>query len=439
MKGAPQWAVELPESWSVKPLKAVADYQVSNVDKIPADDELPVRLCNYTDVYKNDFIHAGMTFMKGTATQREIEKFGLREGDVIITKDSETWDDIGIPALVTQTADDLVCGYHLAMLRPMSGKMRGDFLLRCLQSHAIRVHLELAALGVTRFGLPKDEIGKMPLPVPPLDEQDRIAHYLTEAAAQIDSLVTAKERWLELLAEKRQALITHAVTRGINPKAQTVKTGVEWLPTVPQHWTPARISRLFKQTKRVGFPDLTVLSVYRDYGVIERSTRDDNANRIPDDLSIYQLVRPGDLVINKMKAWQGSLGIAEIEGITSADYVVFSRVHQEDPRFLHFLLRNQLLTTVYLSMSNGIRTNQWRIEPDRFASLNLFLPPLAEQRAIVAHIAKETAKLDALRAAAENSIALLKERRGALISAAVTGKLRVSAKSGVAEGSAKMV
>jgi type I restriction enzyme S subunit len=238
--------------------------------------------------------------------------------------------------------------------------------------------------------------------------------------------VAAKERLLGLLAEKRRALITCAVTRGLDPNAPVKDTGTEWLPQVPGHWTPTRISRLFRQTKRLGFPDLTVLSVYRDYGVIERATRDDNANRVPDDLEKYQLVEPGDLVINKMKAWQGSLGIAELCGITSPDYVVFSPLHREDPRFLHHLLRNPILTTVYMSMSNGIRTNQWRLEPDRFGTLGLFLPAVSEQRAIVAHIAAETARIDALRAATERTVALLKERRAALIAAAVTGQLAIS-------------
>ena len=170
-----------------------------------------------------------------------------------------------------------------------------------------------------------------------------------------------------------------------------------------------------------------MLSVYREFGVIERASRDDNANRVPDDLSKYQLVEIGDLVINKMKAWQGSLGVSDLRGITSPDYVVFRPVHSEEPRFLHSMLRMPQLTKVYLSISNGIRINQWRIEPDRFANVEVFLPPLDEQRAIVEHIAHQTAKIDAVRAATERTIALLKERRSALIAAAVTGQLDVGA------------
>jgi type I restriction enzyme S subunit len=112
------WASNLPKHWVAKPLRAVADYTVSNVDKVPAANEAPVRLCNYTDVYNNEFITLDLDFMRATATEVEIEKFGLKVDDVVITKDSESWDDIGVPAIVKETAGDLVCGYHLAVLRP---------------------------------------------------------------------------------------------------------------------------------------------------------------------------------------------------------------------------------------------------------------------------------------------------------------------------------
>lgn len=286
------------------------------------------------------------------------------------------------------------------------------------------------AVDASTFGskMPRadwDFIGNMAVPVPRIPQQRAIADYLDRETARLDALVRAKERVLVLLAEKRRALITHAVTRGLDQHVPMRDTGIEWIPQVPRHWIPTKISRLFRQTKRLGFADLTILSVYRDYGVIERASRDDNANRVPDDLEKYQLVEQGDLVINKMKAWQGSLGIAELNGITSPDYVVFSPLHRAIPRFLHYLLRNQILTTVYMTMSNGIRTSQWRLEPDRFCTLQLFLPPIDEQRTIVGHIDVEIAKLDALNIATESTIALLKERRAALIAAAVTGQLVV--------------
>ena len=195
------WTDQLPDNWEAKPLRSAADYVVSNVDKVPDDDEVPVRLCNYTNVYNNESITLAIDFMHATASEAEIAKFGLEVDDVLITKDSESWDDIGVPALVRETAGDLVCGYHLALLRPLKHKMDGAFLFRCLQAKLVRVQLELAANGVTRFGIPKSEIGTIRLPVPPLLQQRAIADYLDRETARLDALVAAKERVLTLLAE----------------------------------------------------------------------------------------------------------------------------------------------------------------------------------------------------------------------------------------------
>ena len=293
------------------------------------------------------------------------------------------------------------------------------------QSHWLLSQADQSAHGTKK--LETDVLRQFETPRPSLKTQQQVVSYLERETGRIDALIAAKEHLLDLLAEKQKALVASAVMRGLDSAVATRATGVEWMPQAPAHWAPNRLGRLFRQSKALGFPDLTILSVYREYGVIERSARDDNANRIPDDLEKYQLVEAGDLVINKMKAWQGSLGISNYQGITSPDYVVFRPTHREDPEFLHFLLRTQLLTTVYLSMSNGIRTGQWRIEPDRLVGLRIFLPPVTEQREIVDHISREAAKLERLRTATQLSLDLIRERRAALIAAAVTGQLDAGA------------
>lgn len=322
--------------------------------------------------------------------------------------------------MVAELAIDSTCNQSMAAILP-SKRVYPRYFLYWL--HANYESIRNRAGGEQRDGLNLEMVGEIPCFLPDQSQQRAIANYLDRETAWIDALITAKERVLALLAEKRRALITRAVTRGLDNGAPLKDTGFEWLPKAPRHWRSTKMGRLFKQAKRQGFSELMILSVYREYGVIERASRDDNANRVPEDLDKYQLVEAADLVINKMKAWQGSLGVSELRGITSPDYVVFRPLHREHPRFLHFLLRNQLLTTVYLSMSNGIRTSQWRLEPDRFLGLGVLLPPLDEQRAIVAHIESETTKLEALRAANDRTIALLRERRAALIAAAVTGKI----------------
>jgi type I restriction enzyme S subunit len=263
--------------WESKPLKAVSAYSVSNVDKFTTDNEIPIRLCNYTDVYNNEFIRLDLDFMQATATADEIRKFGLLVYDVIITKDSESWDDIGIPAIVQETASDLVCGYHLAVLRPMSDRLRGRYLFRCLQAKEIRTQLELASTGVTRFGLPKDAIGKLVLPVPPLERQDAIADFLDRETAKIDALIAAKERLLGILSEKRRALITHAATRGLNPDVPYRDSVIPWLGTIPEHWKTERTKWLFhERDERSATGDEELLTVSHLTGVTPRSEKNVN-------------------------------------------------------------------------------------------------------------------------------------------------------------------
>ena len=120
---------DLPEHWDVGQLRTVAEMHVSNVDNHTRDDEFPVRLCNYLNVYKNDRIYSAMAFMGGTASQEEIGKFSLEQGDMLITKDSESWDDIGVPSLVVRSADDLTSGYWLALLHPVK-EILSPFLAR---------------------------------------------------------------------------------------------------------------------------------------------------------------------------------------------------------------------------------------------------------------------------------------------------------------------
>ena len=137
--------------------------RVSNVDKHSRDHEEPVRLCNYVDVYKNDHIRSGMAFMHATATKEEIARFRLQPSDVLVTKDSETWTDIGVPALVRQSDDDIICGYHLALLRPSSEVLEGGYLFRVLQSQCVAYQFHVAAKGVTRYGLSHGAIKSMRL------------------------------------------------------------------------------------------------------------------------------------------------------------------------------------------------------------------------------------------------------------------------------------
>jgi type I restriction enzyme S subunit len=204
-------------------------------------------------------------------------------------------------------------------------------------------------------------------------------------------------------------------------------SGVQWLGQVPSTWASVPFGALFRRTKRTGFAEEELLSVYRDYGVIRKSDRDDNFNNASEDLSTYQLVEPGDLAMNKMKAWQGSLGISSHRGIVSPAYFVFAPRREFHPPFMHYLLRSPPYAAGYMTISKGIRINQWDVDPDHLSALPVLLPNFDEQKAIATFLDRETAKIDALVAEQERLIALLKEKRQAVISHAVTNGLNPDA------------
>lgn len=423
-----QWATKLPPLWEAKPLKAVASYAVSNVDKIPAEDELPVRLCNYTDVYKNEFISPEMDLMQATATASEITKFCLKKNDVIITKDSESWDDIAIPALVVNSANDLLCGYHLAILRPTQDVMIGRFLFRCLQSKAIRLQLELASTGVTRFGLPKDEIGKLLLPIPPLKAQYHIADYLDAETAQIDALVAEKERMLALLEEKRAALISRAVTCGLNPNVPLKPSGLEWLGDIPAHWEIRRAKVLFHEIdQRTTTGEEVLLSLRMNQGLVPHN--DVSEKPIPShELIGFKLTRVNQIVINRMRAASGLIAVSHQDGLVSPDYAVFESKQDVLPKFFKLLFKTPLLQSVFRSASKGLGTGSsgfLRLYSENFLSIKLPVPPLEEQGIILTSLECERIYTAKFEEALHRSIALLKERRSALITAAVTGQLQI--------------
>jgi type I restriction enzyme S subunit len=225
----------VPEHWEVKRLKRACHVFPSNVDKKSHEGETPVLLCNYTDVYYNEVIEAGMDFMAATASPDQIAKFTLRAGDTVITKDSETADDIAIAAHVPRDLPGVVCGYHLSIVRPMKGT-NGAFVKRLFDSVYAKSCFEVRANGLTRVGLGQYELDNVELPFPPTVEQTAIAAVLDHETGKIDALVNEQKRLIELLKEKRQAVISHAVTKGLDSNAPMKHSGVEWLGEVPQHW-----------------------------------------------------------------------------------------------------------------------------------------------------------------------------------------------------------
>ena len=190
-------------------------------------------------------------------------------------------------------------------------------------------------------------------------------------------------------------------------------TGVEWLTRLPSGWLLRPLWTMFERIKDVDHPDEQMLSVFRDYGVVLKTSRG-NPNQTAENRSIYQLVHPGWLVTNRMKAWQGSVGISPLRGIVSGHYICFAPRHEEDHRYLNWLFRSMPYTYAYALMSRGVRIGQVEIDNDEYRQLPVLLPPLDEQRAIADYLDRETARTNTLIAEQQRLIELLHERRDAV-------------------------
>ena len=206
-----EWIGEIPEHWEVKELRYISNSYPSNVDKHSKKNETPVLLCNYTDVYKNEFITMEFDFMKATATDDQIQRFKLLKGDIIITKDSETADDIAAPALVKEDLQNVICGYHLAMIRP-NKEIFSEFLFRQLQTKIFNIQFEICANGITRVGLGTTDMKGAKFLVAPLSEQKVIANFIESASQKIDKAIDFQQQQIEKLKEYKSSLIDAAVT-----------------------------------------------------------------------------------------------------------------------------------------------------------------------------------------------------------------------------------
>ncbi|WP_287497575.1 NADAR domain-containing protein [Pandoraea sp. CB10b_02] len=211
-----EWLGEVPEHWEVASIKHIADVRFSGVDKHSNDDETPVRLCNYTDVYKNERITADMDLMRATATAAEIARLTLKAGDVILTKDSETPDDIGVPAWVPEDLPGVVCAYHLGLLRPVPQRVLGEFLFRSIGSTRTAQQFHVLATGVTRFALGKHDVKNAIIALPPVEEQQAICRWIVEECQPLDEAIARAEEEIQLIREYRDRLIADVVTGQID-------------------------------------------------------------------------------------------------------------------------------------------------------------------------------------------------------------------------------
>lgn len=359
----------------------------------------------------------------------------LKEGDLLVTKSSGSALHIGKTTLVDEYVAGLCACYSNFMQRVrLGGRILPRLAWYVLNNNLARVQLDLASNSTTGLAnLNGTMIGELLLVAPSLDEQGAIVTFLDRETARIDALIAEQEKLLELLAEKRQATISHAVTRGLDPDVPMKDSGIAWLGEVPAHWDflPCRAVVSERIEKNHGGGNENYLSLVANVGIMPYAEKGDVGNKKPEDLGKCKMVEIGDLVINSMNYGIGSYGLSSHRGVCSPVYIILrTREDRAIKEFVYRIFQNRDFQVFAQSFGNGILAHRSAIGWDTIKNLCIAVPAIGEQREIVKFIEKVEADSKRMARTAERAIELLRERRGALISAAVTGQIDVRALAG---------
>jgi type I restriction enzyme S subunit len=429
-----EWVGKIPQHWKIKPLKYFSDVFSSSVDRHVYEDELQVSICHYPDVYKNEFINEDVELNKGSCSEVEFERFHLKEGLVILTKDSESPDDIGIPCYVEKNLNNVVCGYHLSIIEKNKNYINSKFLFRFIQSDIVRCHFEVHAKGITRFGLSKFIIENLFVNLPSIIEQQQIVTYLDRKTQKIDELIKKTGMKLELLKEKRTALINHCVTKGLNADVEMKDSGVEWIGEIPSHWTVSKVKYEFLFTGG-GTPskeredywngeipwispkDMKSIVISNSQEKITEKGLKNSATTPIDKNSLLIVVRSG--ILQRMIP----IGINSISVTINQDLKSLRSINDYPIKYFYFYIKGNELNLLIDWSKEG--TTVESIEMEFMSNSRIPFPPKTEQQQIVEYLDDQTQKIDSAIEKKSRRIGLLKEYRQALISNVVTGKIDV--------------
>ena len=428
--------------WRQVELGQIADVRVSNVDKKTVPGEVPVQLCNYMDVYSNDYIRDHLDFMQASATVAEIARFKVALGDVLITKDSETPDDIGIPSVVIHEVDNLVCGYHVALIKPNKSLVDSVYLSKQLGRAETAGYFARYAAGSTRYGLPMGAMNRTPIALPPLTQQRKIATILST----IDTAIEQTEALIEKYQYIKAGLMHDLFTRGVLPTGQLrpprdqapelyQETAIGW---IPREWKVSRLATILRESgghlQTGPFGSQLHAHEYQSEGVPVVMPQDINDGKIGTEsiarisekralsLAKHQL-KVGDIIIARRGELSRAAAVSVIEqgwlcgtgcfllrfGRTDLNHFFFGHIYRYD--YIQRQIAGTQVGTTMPSLNNSVMGR-------------VFFPCPApdEQTNICNRLNKSEWEIDGLKAHAEK----LKLQKLGLMQDLLTGKVSVT-------------
>ncbi len=431
-----EWVSSVPSDWKVVPLKALCLNPVKDgphETPIFIDEGIP--FLSVDGIQNNQLVFEGCRYISAQDHEKYSRKCAPAKGDVLLGKAAS----VGKVAYV-ETEIDFNVWSPLAVITPKTDKL-GKYIFYAFQSTMLQAQCDVYSNANTQKNLGMNTIDNLHLPFPSYKEAETIANFLDYETAQIDTLIEKQQTLIQLLKEKRQAVISHAVTKGLNPDAPMKDSGVEWLGEVPEHWVVLRLKHLISSLDSgcsVNAADIPAqeneIGVLKTSCVYTRAFRvEENKTVFKEDLSRVKCpIRKGAIIISRMNT-PDLVGASAIIGVDADNIFLPDRLWQTNfnndfdlvPDFLAYFMTIKGFRNQISLAAEGASSSMQSISKEDYLSINCILPPIKEQQEIIKHIEEMQSKFNDLVENAEQAIQLMQERRTALISAAVTGKIDV--------------
>jgi type I restriction enzyme S subunit len=430
---------DIPENWECIRLGMLGVFSSSGIDKKINDNEVSVRMVNYTDIIqsrKYSPIQTGeKEYMTVSTPSSKLEEHRLKKGDMVFIPSSETKDDLGYSSLIDFEENDIVYSYHILRYRTIKN-LYHYFKKYLINHHSVLNQFSRESKGTTRQIIGRNVFNNVRVVLPPLQEQEQIVKYLDEKTTIIDKLISTKERKIELLKEQRTSLINEVITKGLDPKVKMKDSGVEWIGTIPESWTSSSL-RYYISKVGSGITPRGGSEVYVDEGVIFIRSQ----NVYFDGLRLRDVSKITPEIHNSMNGSKvlyedillnitgGSIGrccvVTLNEEMNVNQHVCIVRTKKSilSPFFLNYILQSKVGQTQVDYFQTG--GNREGLTVENIKSFFVVFPEMSEQIKIVEHIDKHTKEIDDLVSMEQKKIELLKEYRQSLISEVITGKIKV--------------
>jgi len=413
------WLSQIPSHWEVKRLKYLGEALIGltySPDDVVDEGEgtLVLRSSNVQNKQ--------LSFDDNVYVNKKIpETLVTQKGDILICARNGSRALIGKNAQIDEGAAGMSFGAFMSIFR----SSLNNYLSKVFNSPLFE-YQSGSFLTATINQLTTGNLNSFEIPLPTEPERKKIANFLDHETAKIDMLIDKQQQLIKLLKEKRQAVISHAVTKGLNPNAPMRDSGVEWLGEVPEHWEVKRFKNIFKIRKRIaGELGHDVLSITQK-GIKVKDT-ESGEGQLSMDYSKYQFVYKGDFAMNHMDLLTGFVDISKYDGVTSPDYRVFTLEQKSAiPEYYLAFMQMGYINKLFFPFGRGAaHIGRWRLPTEAFNEFLAPYPPEREQKDIAAFIVNKLEQMAVLEEKARSGIELMQERRTALISAAVTGKIDV--------------